>query len=107
MSPVPFYEPWNPPSGCGRDSDVDRVDADLDEILPMTVRPLRVVLAALLFEYHDLAPTGLTKDRGQHRSSADDRGPHLGLIAADHENFAERDLLLIGPAEHVALESQD
>src|SRR5258708_12537362 len=90
------------PLGVGRASDVDRVDTDLDQILAMAVLPLGVVLAAFLLEHDDLAAAGLAEDRGQHRSSRNDRGSDLGLIAADHEHFAERDLVLIGRAEHVA-----
>jgi hypothetical protein len=88
--------------------DVDGVDAKLDEVLTMTVLPLRVVLAALLLENDDLLAAGLAENRSQYRS-AGDRGSAdpRRRIAADHQHFAERDFVLIGRAEDVAFDAKE
>src|SRR5215213_6159588 len=85
---------------------VDAVDADLDHVLAMAVGPLRVVLAALLLEDHDLLTAGLAENRRHHRGALDDRVADLRLVAADHQHFVERDFVLIGIAEHVTLDLQ-
>src|SRR5687768_8093149 len=93
----------SPVHGCDA-LELDAVDADFDQILPMAVLPLRVVLAALLLEHDDLLAAVLAEDRGYDRGAHDVRLTDLGIIATDHQNVAEGDLFLIGTAEHVTLE---
>src|SRR6185369_5851568 len=85
--------------------DGDAVDADLDGILTMTVGPLGVVLGSLLLENDDLLAAGLAENRGDDRRAGHRRRSDLRLVAADHEHFTERDLVLIRRTEHVALDA--
>jgi len=98
-----FYEPWV--VSCNLE--VDRVYAKLDQILAMAVGPLRVILAALLLENNDLLAATLAEDRGPDRRAGDERSADLRLIAAHHQHFAERDLVLVGAAEGVTLDRDD
>ncbi len=68
------------------------------------MRPLRVVLAALLLEDDDLFPAGLADDGRDDRSTRYRGAADLRLFAADHQNFTERNLVLIRAAEDVALD---
>src|SRR5205085_6882120 len=88
-------------------SDVDAVDADLHDILTMSLRPLGVILPALLAEDANLVAAGLTENRGDDGGALHDRRTDLRLIAADHQHISERDFLIVGAAEHVALDGDD
>ena len=87
--------------------EIDAVDAKLDEILTMSVLPLRVVLAALLLENNDLLAAILAEDRGPDRRAGDKRSADLRLISANHQHFAERDFVLVGRAEDVAFDAKE
>src|SRR5687768_4110998 len=92
-------------SHCGSPLlDVDAVDADVHDILTMSVLPLGVMLPALLLEHDDLVAARLTDDRCDHRSTLNRRASDLRLIAADHQHFVERDFVLLGSAQHVTLD---
>src|SRR3954452_7750014 len=84
----------------------DLLDAKLDQILAMAVLPLRVVLATLLLENNDLGATRLAHDRGRHGGAADGRRTDHRLVAADHQHFTERDLVVLDIAEDVALHEE-
>src|SRR5215212_1693119 len=70
----------------------------------MAVGPLRVVLTTLLLEDDDLLAAGLANDGREDRSTLDGGAANLRLVAADHQNFAESDFVLIRAAEHVTLD---
>src|SRR6266540_232137 len=85
---------------------VDRFDAKLDQVLTMTVLPLRVILAPLFLENDDLVAAGLAEDLRHHGRARHSGSTDLRLIAADHEHFAERDFVLLRAAENVTLHAQ-
>src|SRR4051812_22362810 len=82
----------------------DLLDAKLDQILAMAVLPLRMVLAALLLENNDLAAARLAHDRGRDGGAAHGGSTDRGLVAADHQHFPERDLVVLDVGQDVALD---
>src|SRR5207253_3277333 len=82
------------------------IDANFDHLLTVAVFPLRVILAVFLSEHHDFAAARFAHDCRHHARSAYGRRADLRLIAADHQHVVERDLVLVGVAEDVALDEE-
>src|SRR5690349_15825182 len=81
----------------------DLLDAQLDQILTVAVRALRVVLAILLLENNDLVAAGLAHNGGRDGGAAHGGRADQRLVSADHQHLAERDLVVVDVAEDVAL----
>ena len=62
--------------------EIDAVDAKLDEILAVSMLPLRVILAALFLEDDDLVAAHLANDGG-HDGRAADHGNAEEMLEAD------------------------
>src|SRR5438093_2040304 len=73
----------------------------------MAAFPLRMILALLLPENNDLAAARFPDDRRHHTGAIDRRNADLRLVATDHEHFIERDFVLLGVAEDVALDDEN
>src|SRR6476620_5105667 len=86
--------------------ELDRLDAKLDQVLTVTVLPLRVVLAALLLENDDLLAARLAEDSRHHRCASDSRSADFRRVSADHQHFAECDFVFVCAAEDIALDAQ-
>src|SRR5207253_5570092 len=52
---------------------LDRINAKLDHVLPMPVRPFRVILSALLPEHNDLVAARFPENGGRNRGTVDRR----------------------------------
>src|SRR5215471_7309053 len=69
-------------------SATDRLDANGSEILPVTVRPL-VLLLALLFKYNDLAFSAMLDHGARHRRPINERRPNLDAIPVASRHHVE------------------
>src|SRR5262245_42051535 len=72
----------------------------------MAALPLRMILTVLLPENNDLAAARFPDDGRNPAGAVDRRTADLRLVAADHQHFGERDFVLVGAPEDVALDDQ-
>src|SRR5437660_46527 len=86
---------------------LDGIDSELDHLLTMAAFPLRVILASLLPKDNDLVAARFPDDSRHDTRAVNCRSADLRLIATYHEHFIERDFVLVGGAEDVALDDED